>query len=205
MCSRTRWACSLRPVAAILMTTACRSSRSHIRLRLDFDSHTLSGRRGRCRSPPPTDPDVQISRIRLLTGQFRSSSAIWSATGCWIYCEIEMPTRSHHGWNVILASRSSRAIVPAFLPRAPVAVLPMQRRSPTAASSPEPGRSVASGRRSPSQGGQRRRKGHGVRDGRKRRRQPSPKLDCLRRSRRQIAPPDWHERENCRTLACSGR
>ncbi|UVK48704.1 transposase family protein (plasmid) [Mesorhizobium sp. AR07] len=35
----------------------------------------------------------------------------------------------------------------------------------------EPGRSVASGRRSPSQGGQRRRKGHGVRDGRKRRSQ----------------------------------
>ncbi|WP_208863826.1 MULTISPECIES: transposase [Mesorhizobium] len=34
--------------------------------------------------------------------------------------------------NAILASRSSRAIVPAFMPRAPVAVLPMQRRSPTA-------------------------------------------------------------------------
>ncbi|MER8575513.1 hypothetical protein NKG99_27885 [Mesorhizobium sp. M1409] len=41
------------------------------------------------------------------------------ATASSICCRIETPTRSHHGWNAILASRSSRAIVPAFMPRAP--------------------------------------------------------------------------------------
>ncbi len=95
------------------------------------------------------------------------SSAIWRATACWIYCRIEMPARSHHGltpsWHRGHRARSCRRLCrgrPSRCSRCNAGRRPL-------ASSPEPGRSVASGRRSPSQGGQRRRKGHGVRDGRK--------------------------------------
>ncbi|OWK20589.1 hypothetical protein AJ88_28735 [Mesorhizobium amorphae CCBAU 01583] len=59
------------------------------------------------------------------------SSAIWSATASWIYCRIEMPTRSHHGWDAILPSRSSLAIVTASMLRARSGA-PTLRRSPTA-------------------------------------------------------------------------
>lgn len=69
----------------------------------------------------------------------------------------------------ILASRSSRAIVPAFMSRAPVAVLPLQRRSPTAGifsrtwAKRYVWRSAVIARRSAPP------EGHGVRDGQKRR------------------------------------
>ena len=95
-----------------------------------------------------------------------------------------MPTRSHRGWKAILASRSSRAIVPAFMPRAPVAVHPVQRRSRTAGIFLQ---NLGEAMRIPVD---RHRKAVGAagkamtsemvgNDDR-----PSPKLDCLRRSGR---------------------
>lgn len=57
------------------------------------------------------------------------SFAILSATASSICYRIDMSTRPYPGPNAIPASRSSRAIGPAFMRLARVAALPMQRRS----------------------------------------------------------------------------